>query len=141
MHGAPLYKHCTADLVLAKAKNIGGEDSLDEGWAISRWATFNVQGKEQRCMQITCGNPLPLDKKNDGKWQEWNGRKWAEAPSVHLRPSYHGYGMGGGDQSVHNGYTASDEVRRHQVSPSKTRARSSRSPSPTSKGAIEKVKE
>ena len=129
MHGAPLFKHCTADLVLGKAKNVG-EDNDEEGWAISRWATFSVQGKEQRCMQIACGHLLPLDNKSDGKWQEWNGRAWIDAASVLLRPTYHGFGLSGGDQSVHNSYTASDDPRRKSVSPAKQRGRGGRSSPP-----------
>lgn len=130
-HGAPIYKHATADLVLARAKNIGEEEG--DGWCISRWATFGVAHKEQRCMQVTCPG-VPFDAKADGKWCEWNGRAWVEAPTVHLRPTYHGYGLGKGDQSVHNIYTASDEVRRRSVSPSKLRGRG-RSTSPKARGS------
>ena len=68
----------------------------------------------------------PFDAKTDGKWSEWSGRKWIPAESVHLRPSYHGFGHTPSG-SVHNIYSASDDVRRRAVSPSKQRG-PSRSP-------------
>lgn len=43
--GRPMFKHATADLVLA-AGLVDGEP----GWAVSRWTTFGVT--EQRCMQV-----------------------------------------------------------------------------------------
>ena len=124
VHGLPMFKHATADLVLAKSKTVG-EDGDEDGWVISRWATFSVNAKEQRCMQVACPG-MPFDAKTDGKWSEWSGRKWIPAESVHLRPSYHGFGHTPSG-SVHNIYSASDDVRRRAVSPSKQRG-PSRSP-------------
>jgi len=127
--GSPLFKHATADLVLHKARGIGDEGG-DEGWAVSRWATFSVGSKEQRCLQVACSS-MPYDSKAaDGKWTEWTGRAWVPAESVHLRPTYHGFGLGRGDASVHNFYTASDDVRRKAVSPTKGRGARGRSGSP-----------
>jgi len=134
-NGQPIYKHATADLVLAKGKIPANDQAgeAEDGWIIARWATFSVSQKDQRCMQISCAG-VPWDTKVKGQWQEWGSRGWVVAPSVHLRPSYHGYGQGVGDASVHNSITASDEVRRRAVSPAKGRGRG-RTPSPPPKAA------
>ena len=131
--GAPIYKHATADLVLAKSKTVG-EDGAEEGWVISRWATFTVGGSDQRCMYVISSG-MPWFGWNDGKWLEWSGRKWVAAESVKLRPSYHGHGAGTGDHSVHNIFTACDEVRRRSVSPGKGRSRGRSASPPKSPGA------
>lgn len=118
-NGAPIYKHATSDLVLAKSKTLQTEDSDEgEGWVVARWTTFGTK-KEQRCMQIVQSGGMPLDTKRDAKWVEWSGRRWEEAPSVRLKPTWHGYGLSSREQSVHNPYSASDEVRRVGISAAK----------------------
>ena len=95
--GAPIYKHATADLVLAKSKTVG-EDGAEEGWVISRWATFTVGGSDQRCMYVISSG-MPWFGWNDGKWLEWSGRKGGRrereaAPELPRPWSRHGRPLG-----------------------------------------------
>ena len=48
----PMYKHATADLVLAHATKVGEE----EGWVVAKWSTFGV--KDHRCLQIPAPGAL-----------------------------------------------------------------------------------
>ena len=142
--GRPMWKHATADLVLAAA-----QVDDEPGWVVSRWTTFGV--KEQRCMQVAgqarivrSGQAVmvPISEGNkeepqalpcmfkDAVWQAWAGTDWADAPSVKCRASYHGWGVVGGAQSLHNAFSAAEEVRRTGQSAARSRGRSKSPPMP-----------
>ena len=90
-NGKPMYKHATADLVVAHALKVG--ENEEEGWVVAKWSTFGV--KDHRCLQIPAPSATtPPIKDIDGNpWQEWNGRTWKGDPAIKCRPSYHGYGV------------------------------------------------
>lgn len=143
-HGRPMWKHATADLVLAAAR-------VDDepGWVVSRWTTFGV--KEQRCLQVAGQAQIqrnghavmvPISEGNkeepqalpnmlkDPVWRAWAGNDWVEIPSVKCRASYHGWGLDRGDVSVHNAFSCAEEVVRRGQSPARSRGRSKSPPLP-----------
>lgn len=81
--GKPIWKHASADLVLAPAK-LGSED----GWVVARFTTYGV--RKEWCMRVVTNGAMPFGKQ--AAWQEWTGRDWLAA-NVACRPSYHGWGV------------------------------------------------
>ena len=90
-NGKPMYKHATADLVVAHALKVG--ENEEEGWVVAKWSTFGV--KDHRCLQIPAPNAVtpPIKDIEGTPWQEWNGRAWVGDPAIKCRPSYHGWGV------------------------------------------------
>ena len=88
-NGHPIWKHVDEDLCFASS-TVDGE----QGWVIAQFQTFGV--KEHRSMTIK-GSELPITSKAS-MWMAWNGRDWAEAPTVKCRGTYHGWGRDGQGQ-------------------------------------------
>jgi hypothetical protein len=111
-NGKPMYKHATADLVLAHATKVGEND--EEGWIVAKWSTFGV--KDHRCLQIPAPQTVtpPIKDVESMPWQEWNGRAWVGMPKIKCRPTYHGFGVEkiNGEAMCHNTLSSAADTQR-----------------------------